>query len=309
MIRILFFVLLVGSVFSNIGCSKKSDETKDEHHEEEVHLKEESQKMIGLELMTIKKTPLVSLIRVTGEIAQETENVKHVTPPQSGTLKVFKVNVGEVVEAGTSLCLVTTREGTDVEIKSPIHGIVMAQYLKEGDSVDTISSILTIANPDILRAGFNVYEKDLAGIQIGQKVVLESIAYPDKKFEGEILFISPQVDPETRAIKVRVDVKNEEHLLKFGMFVTGKIVVPLSGEGLVIPEAAVQDIKGQPSAFVPQANEPDAFLIRPVKVGRKIEEQIEILEGLSEGETIVTKGSYYLKSELLKGELEEGHAH
>ena len=50
-------------------------------------------------------------------------------------------------------------------------------------------------------------------------------------------------------------------------------------------------------------------MIRPVKVGRKIEEQIEILEGLSEGETIVTKGSYYLKSELLKGELEEGHAH
>ena len=302
MIRILFFVLLVGSVFSNIGCSKKSDETKDEHHEEEVHLKEESQKMIGLELMTIKKTPLVSLIRVTGEIAQETENVKHVTPPQSGTLKVFKVNVGEVVEAGTSLCLVTTREGTDVEIKSPIHGIVMAQYLKEGDSVDTISSILTIANPDILRAGFNVYEKDLAGIQIGQKVVLESIAYPDKKFEGEILFISPQVDPETRAIKVRVDVKNEEHLLKFGMFVTGKILVPIAEKALVIPTESVQEINGQSVIFIPNGDEPDKFKIVPVKIGRKTDTALEVLEGIKSGEKLAGKGSYYIKAELQKGE-------
>jgi Cu(I)/Ag(I) efflux system membrane fusion protein len=168
---------------------------------------------------------------------------------------------------------------------------------------------MTIANPDILRASFNVYEKDLAGIKLGQKVLVKSIAYPDRIFEGEIVFISPAVDENTRAIKIRVDVKNEEHLLKFGMFVTGDIVVPVSEPVLTIPEVAIQEIEDVPVVFVPSKEEKDEFNVQKVKPGQTVEEQVEILSGLSEGEEIVGKGSFYLKSELLKGELEEGHAH
>ena len=192
---------------------------------------------------------------------------------------------------------------------SPGHGIVLAQYAKEGDLVDTLTSIMTIANPDLLRTSFNVYEKDLAGIEVGQKVLVKTIAYPNKEFEGEIGFISPSVDEKTRAVKIRVNVKNEEHLLKFGMFVTGEILVPISEEVLTLPHSAIQTIEGKSVVFVPKKDEANEFVMKEVPLGRRTADQIEILSGPAEGEEVVGKGSFYLKSELLKGELEEGHAH
>lgn len=293
------------------GCGCSKNDAHQEHHDEEgvVHLKEESQKMIGLEMASVNKGFLLSGIEVSGEIAQETENVQHVAPPTAGTLQSMKVEIGEVVEEGSLICLIKTAEGTEVEIKSPGHGIVMAHYLKEGDSVDTVSSIVTIANPDILRASFNVYEKDLGALKVGQKVSVKTVAYSDKEFEGNLVFISPQVDSQTRTIKVRVNIQNEDHLLKFGMFVTGKILTPLEGETLSVPAQAIQEIESQTVVFAPKENEAEEFLMTPVKVGRKLEEQVEVLQGLQEGQKIVSKGSFYLKSELLKGELEEGHAH
>ncbi len=307
----IFLLCLLIAMSPGCGSEKNPKEHTDEHHDEAevIHLKEESQEMIGLEFIKTQKAPLTSSVEVVGEIAQETESVVHITPSQPGTLKSISVKLGEVVEEGTLLCTIVTREGMELEIASSSHGIVLAQYAKEGDAVDTITSMMTIANPDLLRASFNVYEKDLAGIQVGQKVVVQSIAYPEKEFEGEVVFISPSVDEKTRAVKIRVNVKNEEHLLKFGMFVTGEILVPISEEVLTLPHSALQTIEGKSVVFVVNKDEPNEFVMKEVPLGRKTSQQIEILGGLSEGEEVVGKGSFYLKSERLKGELEEGHAH
>lgn len=304
-------ILIFSMILILSGCGSK--ENHDDHAEhagkekETVHLSQESQRLIGLEVVVAERRPLQTTIEVTGEIAQETEQVIHVTSPEAGRLKAFRVGLGEVVEEGMPVCLVETRAGAALEIKSPGHGIMLAQYVKEGDSVDTLTSILTIADPDVLRVSFNIYEKDLAGIKIGQKIQVYSVAYPEKAFDGEIVFISPRVDEKTRTIKIRVDVKNEEHLLKFGMFVTGKILVPLSEEALVVPDRAVQMIDGKAVVFIPEKG--DEFLVREIKPGRRSGEWIEVLEGVAAGEPVVGKGSFYVKSEHLKGELAEGHAH
>jgi len=306
----IIFIFSIVLLLSGCG-SKEQHEEHDTHGKEEmevVPMSKESQDLIGLEFVTAGKRPLQTTIEVTGEIAQETEQVVHVTAPEAGRLKSFLIGLGEVVEEGTPVCIIETRTGENVEIQAPGHGIILAQYVKEGDSVDTLTSILTIADPDVLRVSFNVYEKDLAGIKMGQKVNVYSAAYPGKAFEGGIVFISPRVDEKTRTIKIRVDVKNEEHLLKFGMFVTGKILVPLSEEALLVPDRAVQMIEGKPVVFIPH-EEGDEFLVREIKTGRKTGEWIEVLDGVTEGERLVGKGSFYVKSEHLKGELSEGHAH
>lgn len=311
-LKILIF-MLIGCLSAYAGEHDHHDHGDHEEHadhrdeEESVHLSEESQKIVGLTILKAQRKPLVSTIEVVGDIAQDTENVKHITPPQAGTLKSLKVKVGDVVEKGTLLGELVTRDGTIIEITSPSHGIVMAKYPKENETLDTISSIFTIADPDLLRASFNVYEKDLAGVKPGLQVIVTSMAYPDKQFEGEIVFVSPQVDVKTRAIRVRANVKNEEHLLKFGMYVSGKILVPVSDEALIIPEEALQDIKGKAVVFTPVSH--DEFQIREIKTGKKTPGFIEVIAGLKEHEDIVAQGSFYLKSELLKGELGQGHAH
>jgi multidrug efflux pump subunit AcrA (membrane-fusion protein) len=306
---LVLYYFLIGSLLI-AGCGKSKEATQEAHHEEEgrVHLKEASQKMIGLEIVQVQKKPLFTWLQVAGEIAPETENVFHLTPPEPGVLKSFSKQIGETVEKDTPLCVIQTKTGEALELKSPAHGIVMSCYVKPGDSVDTLTSITTIADPDLLRVSFNIYEKDLAGIKLDQKVMVESVAYPSKEFEGKIVFISPSIDSTTRTIKIRVDVNNPEHLLKFGMYVTGKIKIPLAQRALVIPESAVQEIKGEQVVFVPKEGEPEEFLIKEIKTGQKSEEAVEITEGIQEGARIVGKGSFYLKAELLKGELEEGHA-
>lgn len=280
-----------------------------EGHGEEVHLKIESQEMIGLEFAEAKKTPLLASVEVFGEAARDSENTVHVTSERAGEIKKISVAIGAVVEKGTALCSVQDRDGTVHEMVSPSHGVVMAVYVKEGDTVDEVSSIMTIVDPDVMKAGFNLYEKDLDGVSPGQQVKVKTVAYPEKEFTGEIVYISPQIDMKTRAVKLRVDIANEEHLLKFGMYLTGEILIPLSGHALVVPEEALQTIEGSMVVFVPEGGEKEAFLIREVKAGRSTGGVVEILEGLSEGEIIVGKGSFYLKAEMQKGELGHGHAH
>ncbi|OGW80041.1 MAG: hypothetical protein A3G33_04045 [Omnitrophica bacterium RIFCSPLOWO2_12_FULL_44_17] len=316
MIRILLLCFII-SMFSGCGgCGKSGEQNEHEQVEQGegaeavLHLKEESQRLVGLEVSKVRKTPYFSSLKVVGEIAQETEKVFHVTASQPGFLKLFLKQVGETVEKGTPLCVIQIKTDETIEVVSPAHGIVFAQYVKAGEKVDSLTSIMTVTDTDLLRVSFNVYEKDIAGIQLGEKVIVESVAYPDKEFEGEIVFVSPSVDTETRAIKIRGDVKNEEHLLKFGMFVSGEIISGRDEKYLSVPTQAVQTIDNEEVVFIKTGNE--EFVIRKIKVKAEAKEKVFIEDvpsygensQLKEGDEVVAKGSFLLKSELLKGELE-----
>jgi cobalt-zinc-cadmium efflux system membrane fusion protein len=265
------------------------------------------QEMIGLTLAKAKKLIFLEMVEVVGEIAQETENVTHITSTQSGYLQRYLVEMGQTVDEGTPLCEIKTNAGEMFQIKATSHGSVWAMYLKEGDYLDNLTSVMTIADPDLLRANFDVYEKDLSKVRVGQKVEVQTIAYGDEKFNGKVAFISPRIDPDSRTIKIRVDIENEDHRLKFGMFVTGEILVESDQSAILIPGTTVQTLEGENVVFIPQAK--DEFAIREVFVGRKSGKNIEILSGLHEGETIVDKGSFYLKSEAQKGQFGDGHNH
>lgn len=309
-------IIILFMAFALQGCGGDPHEKHDDHadhdtHAEEagiVHIKPEFQAMIDLQFETAAKGQLTSSIEVVGELAQETDQVAHVTSNSEGVLEAYLVDLGATVDVDTPLCQLRSKEGETITLKAQAHGTVLAKYLKVGDRVDTLTSIMTIADPDLMRAGFDIYERDLSKVTLGQAVRVKSAAYPDKAFEGKIVFISPRVDSKSRTIKIRVDVENEEHLLKYGMFVTGEIQVPTDKEVLFVSGKAIQQINSETVVFVP-ADEEDEFLVREVKVGREINGKVEVLSGLSVGDKVVTEGSFYLKSELLKGEFGDGHNH
>ncbi|MDD5216568.1 MAG: efflux RND transporter periplasmic adaptor subunit [Candidatus Omnitrophica bacterium] len=308
--RIFIILCFVTVMVTGCGCGKKDIHTEPEHDEEGiVRMSEASRKLIDFEVLPVHAQPFRDFIEVSGEIAKETETVAHVTSPEPGILKAFFKEIGATVEKGTPLASVETKGGKTIPLDSTIHGIVMARYVKPGESVDQLTSIVTVADPDLLRASFNVYEKDISKIKLGQKVRVGSVAYPDQHFEGAIVFISPSVDETTRTIKIRVQVKNEEHLLKFGMFVTGQIEEPSGEPVFVIPHDAVQTLEAKTVVFVQDEQAGDEFHVREIRPGRQSEEQIEVLEGLGEGEKVVGRGSFYLKSELMKEELHDEHGH
>lgn len=286
-----------------IGCGqKKQEEQHPEHKTPAVVMKKEIQESIDIKTAKVEKRKLVSSLEVYGAISQDTENTVHVAPKEKCVLKNLKVEVGQTVDEGSPIAVIQTFAGEE-ELLSPCHGIVISQYVKAGETVDPLTSIVTIANPDVMRASFDVYEKDLGKIQLEQKVIVTTTAYPDKVFGGKMVFISPRVDENSRTIKIRVDVQNKDHFLKFGMFVNGKIMRESEQEYFVVSRAAVQAMEDGDTVFV--VKDEETFEVRPVKIGTQTDKEAAVTEGLSEGETIVTQGSFVLKSELLKSELGE----
>lgn len=186
---------------------------------------------------------------------------------------------------------------------SPFSGIVAEKDISIGEMVSPERSIYTIADLSTLWIQLDVYEKDLARVQIGQDVVLSTESYPQETFHGNVTYIGSLLNETTRTVSARVEIPNPQGRLKPGMFATA--VIAAQGQsattGLTIPESAVQRVEDAMVVFVPNGD--GVFRKRPVTLGKKGEGWVEVREGLQEGEQVVTVGSFTLKSELLKASL------
>ena len=311
--------LLIIAVLANIGLAvfqimpkkdKGHKEDKGEHREEAaaIELGKESQQLIGLKTIEATFALLAEKVAVTGQIAQDPDKTTHVAASQAGMLEECKTEMGRAVNKDDTLCLIRPNNGASevlLEIKSPVEGIIVSDFAKIGDKVDSITSLHIIADMSVVPATFDVYEKDIAKVKTGQKIIVTSVAYPEKRFEGEIVFISPRVDVTTHTVKVRAKIANAEYLLKLGMFVTGEVIVESDEKYIVLPQDAVHIVGGKKIVFV-KTGEHD-FGVREVMVKKETKDEVAV-EGIKEGEAVVTHNGFLLKSELLKSKMGEGCA-
>jgi Cu(I)/Ag(I) efflux system membrane fusion protein len=152
---------------------------------------------------------------------------------------------------------------------------------------------------DTIWVYINVYEYEIGLIKEGMPVEMDAVAFPGETFEGKIVAINPVLDPQTRSIQLRAEIENTQHKLKPEMFVNAKINVDL-GEKLAVPESAVMDTGLRKIVYV--VNQNDRFQQREVTLGQKALGYFEVLDGLEEGEMVVTSGNFLVDSESkLKG--------
>ena len=127
-------------------------------------------------------------------------------------------------------------------------------------------------------------------------------AYPNERFTGRAVYIYPYVDEKTRTNKVRFEFANPRGRLKPGMYATVELKSG-GGSGLTVPADAVLDSGTEQVVFVAQGN--GMFEPRKVKIGRRLGESIQIVEGLKEGEQVATGAAFFLDSESqLRGALQ-----
>ena len=310
----ILWIVVVGTVFVGCGRSPSSSQPNEsaagEHevHQRQIRLAQATQEALGLTVASAELKPLEQTLQVTGQIAQDTDRLIHVNPPESGTLAKLLVKLGDRVEAGTQLALLeSNKANSTIQMVAPGPGLVIGTHVTPGAPVDTLTSLMTIADLSQVWATFDLYEQDIGLVKVGQKIEAASVAYPGRAFLGVVIFISPQVDPHTRTIKVRAQIENPDYALKLGMFVTGILYVPLAKEALVVPHEAIQRIEEENVVFV--QTDTEIFQSREVRLGTQTRTQAQILEGLQPGERVAAAGSFHLKAELLKGQLEESHAH
>jgi membrane fusion protein, heavy metal efflux system len=187
------------------------------------------------------------------------------------------------------------------EMKSPLTGVVVERNVTPGQSIGGESGqvLFTVADLDLLQVVADVYERDLASVKEGQFAMVNVEAYPDVSFPATVATIGDVVDPTSRTIKLRAWVNNKDHRLKPEMFARLHIQVGESAPLLTIPREAVLEVDGK--QFVYLVEGADHYIKREVKVSTISPDQVRVLEGLTTGQRIVTKGAVLIKGQEVKG--------
>lgn len=184
---------------------------------------------------------------------------------------------------------------TDFEVYSNTSGIVTARRVNTGDYVSEGSVLFDVANLSNVWVLFEAYESDLPFLKVGNTISFTVQALPGTNFSATIKFIDPVLDPVTRVAKVRVEIGNAGAKLKPEMFATGIVKANLNEfrNNLVVPRSAVLWTGKRSIVYVKQSETEDiSFKLREIEIGPMLGNSYVVLSGLSEGEEIVTDGTF-----------------
>ena len=194
-------------------------------------------------------------------------------------------------------------------VTAPFAGQVVARDVSLGEMVGPEDTLFTVADLSRVWIELSIFERDLARIRVGQSVAVRTAAYPDRVFQGRIVFVGSILDQTKRTVAARVEIPNADGSLKPGMFANASVQVGAGGPTVVVvPQDAVQEVEGKKVVFVP-GDKAGEFRLQPVEVGDPLEgDRVTIRSGIMPGTRVVTRGAFALRSELAKGEIgEHGH--
>lgn len=199
---------------------------------------------------------------------------------------------------------------SEFPITSPIAGEVLAASVSVGQSVAPGDALFHVGDLDRVWLLLDLSERDLSRVAPGQPVTFTVDAWPQATFSGTVDKVGSWIEPDARTLEVRVVVDNPDHRLKPNMYANAQLGQAPDADapiGIVVPADAVQELEGRQVVFVAEGE--GRFEARPVAIAERNAEQVLLASGVQAGEAIVVEGAFTLKSELVKGELGEGHAH
>ncbi|MFZ4396936.1 MAG: efflux RND transporter periplasmic adaptor subunit, partial [Kiritimatiellia bacterium] len=196
-------------------------------------------------------------------------------------------------------------------VRAPISGSIIRKNVGLGELADPGKEVMELADLRAVWAWGGLYERDLAVVLKnmrtgGVPVELTVSAFPDNTFTGRLDYISGVMDEATRTIKVRTVIDNTDLLLRPGMFCEIRMLLASDADVLAIPKASVLSDEGVD--FVFKHMQDNYYLRQNIKIGRTFEDAVEIVHGLEPGVTIVAKGAFLLKSDVLRSKMGAGCA-
>lgn len=209
---------------------------------------------------------------------------------ESRSISQQELDRSVATHASTEASLELARQNLiDATIVAPFDGIMGARMVSPGQVVNPGTALATIIDTDPLKAEFNVPERFVGQLTVGQDIEIRVTAYPEESFPGVVYFISPQVNTSSRTVLMKAMVDNADGRLKSGMFGNLDLILNVKAAALVIPETAVS-YRGDVASVYVISPEKEASLVT-VYPGIRLAGRVEIVEGLSEGDLVVTEGT------------------
>jgi membrane fusion protein (multidrug efflux system) len=185
------------------------------------------------------------------------------------------------------------RRLNDANIRSSINGVVNKKLIEVGAYVSPGTQLFELVDISKLKLKVNVNENQVANIKIGDKVSIQSNVFPDEKFSGKISFIAAKADGSLN-FPIEIDVTNNgKSNLKAGMYGTALFDFPTQASTILVPRSAFVGSVSSNKIFI-YNKEKNVANVREVVAGRILGDQVEIIKGLTEGETVITSGQINL---------------
>ncbi len=203
-----------------------------------------------------------------------------------------------------------TKTANLIPVRATYDGVLVASQVVAGEVVDTSKTLFTVSDPRRMWLILNVRQEDARHVHRGQTVKFHS-DNGDQDVAGQVSWISPAFDEQTRTMQVRVVIANEDGALQDKTFGAGRIVLREEPNAIVVPRDAVQSTPDASFVFVRDKNyfdegSPKFFHVRQVRLGARDGQYIELLAGVLPGEVIASKGSNVLLAQLLRSNLGAG---
>ncbi|MCC6125396.1 MAG: efflux RND transporter periplasmic adaptor subunit [Pirellulales bacterium] len=216
-------------------------------------------------------------IRAESEIAEQRYQQAILQVKQ--TYQSYKTNVAKLAAMRKAVA--------DTTIAAPFDGVVVEKHVALGEQVTggfIASKVVTVVKTSPLRISLTVPQQHIARIKPGQKAIFQVDSFPEKKFAGEIRYISPSVTSDTRSLVVEAITPNAEGILRPGLFVTAELELPEQHKQFFVPAAAVEKMGESARVFVVREG---GAREQVVALGKRKNDLIEITAGLQGNERIV----------------------
>lgn len=184
------------------------------------------------------------------------------------------------------------RRVADANIKSPISGIINKRIVEPGAFVSMGTPLFNIVDVSSLKLKVNVNEQQVVNIKTGDQVKITSTIFPDEEFSGTLTFIAPKAD-ESLNYLVEIEVNNiPPNTLRAGMYATATFKTPRQAPQILIPRTAFAGGVSSNEIFILEGD--STARMRKVVSGRILGDQVEIVSGVADGETIIISGQINL---------------
>lgn len=206
-----------------------------------------------------------------------------------------RLSFGGLTEAQIRQIELTGLVKDRISILAPLAGTIITKHVTTGSYVQQGDPVYTVADLSTLWFVAQVPEHEISWIRLGQEVEATVISSPGEVVRGKVTFVDPVVDPQTRTVRVRTEVRNPQGRLKPEMLGRVKARSSPSKPFLTIPSSAVIEASPLPLAYVEKGA--GEFAARQIRVGLLTADRAAVLQGLEKGERVVVRGSFFIDSQ------------
>ncbi|MGY8705954.1 efflux RND transporter periplasmic adaptor subunit [Bradyrhizobium sp. 18BD] len=178
---------------------------------------------------------------------------------------------------------------------APRDGVVLERNAIEGMRANPGDVLFRIADTSVVWALVDVAERDLGNVAVGQSVAVRARSFPGRSFSGRIALVYPQVNRDTRTVRVRIELANPDAVLLPDMYVDADIDTADAAPVLAVPDSSVLDTGRRQAVLVDKGE--GRFEPREVKLGRRGGGYVEVRDGLADGEAVVTSANFLIDAE------------